>query len=147
MANGLVASPCLSPGLLLILDYVSSISAGGSIQSYIEGFLLLFAFGIGSSLPLLIIGTISSSSKILPKAGAWMVEIKKLVGLLLIGMAYLSSISFNQLYSLLDHAIIAHTNFNRSKFILFNGHEALRFEKIKDLQESYWNVNAFTLGS
>jgi len=88
MASGLVASPCLSPGLLLILDYVSSISAGGSITSYIEGFLLLFAFGIGSSLPLLIIGTISSSAKVLPKAGAWMVEIKKLVGLLLIGMAF-----------------------------------------------------------
>ena len=88
MASGLVASPCLSPGLLLILDYVSSISAGGSIKNYIEGFLLLFAFGVGSSLPLLIIGTISSSAKVLPKAGAWMVEIKKLVGLLLIGMAF-----------------------------------------------------------
>lgn len=88
MASGLVASPCLSPGLLLILDYVSSISVGGSLQSYIEGFMLLFAFGIGSSLPLLIIGTISSSTKVLPRAGAWMVEIKKLVGLMLVGMAF-----------------------------------------------------------
>lgn len=88
MASGLVASPCLSPGLLLILDYVSSLSVGGSIKNYIEGFMLLFAFGIGSSLPLLIIGTFSSSMKVLPRAGAWMVEIKKLVGLMLIGMAF-----------------------------------------------------------
>jgi len=88
MASGLIASPCLSPGLLLILDYVSSISVGGSIKNYIEGFMLLFAFGIGSSLPLLIIGTFTNSMKVLPRAGAWMVEIKKLVGLMLIGMAF-----------------------------------------------------------
>jgi len=88
MASGLIASPCLSPGLLLILDYVSSISVGGSIKNYIEGFMLLFAFGIGSSLPLLIIGTFTSSMKVLPRAGAWMVEIKKLVGLMLIAMAF-----------------------------------------------------------
>jgi len=103
MASGLVASPCLSPGLLLILDYVSSISVGGSIKSYIEGFMLLFAFGIGSSLPLLIIGTFSSSMKVLPRAGAWMVEIKKLVGLMLIGMAFyhLSNLTAYIPYSLI----------------------------------------------
>ncbi len=84
--SGTVASPCLSPGLVLILNYVAKISTV-SIGAYFEGFLLLFIFGIGSSLPLLIIGTFSGSLKMLPKAGAWMIEIKKLIGIMLIAMA------------------------------------------------------------
>ena len=85
--SGTIASPCLSPGLVLILHYVTSISVQ-SIVGYLEGFLLLFVFGIGSSLPLLIIGTFSTSLTVLPKAGAWMVEIKKIVGLMLVCMAF-----------------------------------------------------------
>lgn len=84
--SGTVASPCLSPGLVLILNYVTNITAV-SWTAYLEGFLLLFIFGVGSSLPLLIIGTFSGSLKMLPKAGAWMIEIKKLVGIMLISMA------------------------------------------------------------
>lgn len=84
--SGTVASPCLSPGLILILNYVAHISAI-SITGYLEGFALLFIFGVGSSLPLLIIGTFSGSLSMLPKAGAWMIEIKKLVGIMLISMA------------------------------------------------------------
>jgi thiol:disulfide interchange protein len=85
--SGTVASPCLSPGLILILNYVTTMSSG-SFMGYLEGFLLLFIFGVGSSLPLLIIGTFSGSLKLLPKAGMWMVEIKKLVGIMLIAMAF-----------------------------------------------------------
>lgn len=84
--SGTVASPCLSPGLILILNYVGHLTAV-SITGYLEGFLLLFIFGIGSSLPLLIIGTFSGSLNLLPKAGAWMIEVKKLVGIMLISMA------------------------------------------------------------
>ena len=85
--SGTIASPCLSPGLILILNYVTQ-SGAQHFTGYLEGFLLLFLFGIGSSLPLLIIGTFSSSLHMLPKAGMWMVEIKKLVGLMLIAMAF-----------------------------------------------------------
>lgn len=84
--SGTVASPCLSPGLILILNYVGHVSAV-SITGYLEGFLLLFIFGVGSSLPLLIIGTFSGSLTMLPKAGAWMIEVKKIVGIMLISMA------------------------------------------------------------
>lgn len=86
--SGTVASPCLSPGLALILNYVGHLSSSGSAAGYIEGFLLLFFFGIGSSLPLLIIGTFSSSINLLPKAGMWMVEVKKLFGIMLFGMGF-----------------------------------------------------------
>jgi thiol:disulfide interchange protein len=85
--SGSVASPCLSPGLALILNYVGHISTTSSLTGYIEGFILLFVFGIGSSLPLLIIGTFSSSLNMLPRAGMWMVEVKKIFGIMLMGMA------------------------------------------------------------
>lgn len=80
--SGTVASPCLSPGLALVLCIVASIG------SKFIGFLLLFAFGVGLSIPLLIIGTASGSLGMLPQAGAWMVEIKKIFGFLLFGMAF-----------------------------------------------------------
>jgi len=58
------------------------------------GFLFLFMFGIGLRTPLLIIGTFSSSLSVLPKAGMWMVEVKKIFGFMLITMCffYLSAI-------------------------------------------------------
>lgn len=77
MASGTVASPCLSPGLALILTIVAT------LQNKLLGFLLLFVFGVGSALPLLLIGTFSSSLSLLPKAGVWMVEVKKLFGFML----------------------------------------------------------------
>ena len=43
--SGTVASPCLSPGLLLILNYVANVGTA-SVAAYLEGFLLLFIFGV-----------------------------------------------------------------------------------------------------
>ncbi len=81
IVSGTVASPCVSPGLALVLSIVTGLA------SPVLGFLFLFVFGIGLSLPLLIIGTFSSSLTLLPKAGIWMVEIKKIFGFLILGMA------------------------------------------------------------
>ena len=80
--SGSVASPCLSPGLLLLLSIVATLG------NKILGFLLLFMFGCGLGLPLLIIGTFSNSINLLPKAGLWMIEVKKLFGLMLLAMCY-----------------------------------------------------------
>jgi thiol:disulfide interchange protein DsbD len=79
-ASGTVASPCLSPGLIMLLSLVTTLG-----NPYL-GFILLFTFGIGLSIPLLVIGTFSSSLSMLPQAGMWMVEIKHFFGLLLLGM-------------------------------------------------------------
>ena len=94
--NGTVASPCLSPGLALILGIVSGLG------NPILGFLLLFVFGVGSSFPLLVIGTFSSSLHVLPRAGMWMIEFKKVFGFLLLGMClyYLKSFMFEWVYHL-----------------------------------------------
>jgi len=81
-ASGTVASPCLSPGLVLLLSIVATLG------DKLLGFILLFSFGIGLSLPLLLIGTFSSSLALLPHAGTWMVEAKKLFGFMLLGMCF-----------------------------------------------------------
>jgi len=80
--SGTIASPCLSPGLILLLSIVTSLG------DKLLGFTLLFAFGIGLSIPLLLIGTFSSSLALLPRAGVWMVEIKKIFGFMLLGMCF-----------------------------------------------------------
>lgn len=79
--SGTIASPCLTPGLLFLLTYVCQ------LQSLVLGFVLLFVFGIGTSMPLLIIGTFSNAIQFLPNAGMWMVEVKKLFGFILLGMS------------------------------------------------------------
>ncbi|MCL4361058.1 thioredoxin family protein [Candidatus Dependentiae bacterium] len=81
-ASGTIASPCLSPGLALILTIVASMG------NKLLGFLMLFAFGVGSSMPLFLVATFSTSLSMLPKSGMWMVEIKKIFGLLLLGMCF-----------------------------------------------------------
>lgn len=79
---GSVASPCISPGLALLLTIVATLG------SKLIGFLMLFVFGIGLSMPLLIVGTFSSSINSLPQSGMWMDEIKKIFGFMLFGMCF-----------------------------------------------------------
>jgi len=81
-ASGTIASPCLSPGLVLLLSIVTTMA------SKWLGFMLLFSFGVGLSVPLLIIGSFSGSLNMLPRAGMWMVEIKKLFGFLLLAVCF-----------------------------------------------------------
>jgi len=81
-ASGTVASPCLSPGLLFMLTLVVT------LKSYWAGFLLLFSFAVGLSIPLLIIGTFSGALNLLPRAGSWMLEIKYLFGFMMLGMCF-----------------------------------------------------------
>lgn len=86
--SGTVASPCVSPGLALLLSIVATLG------NKILGFLLLFAFGIGLSMPLIVIGTFSNSLYLLPRSGMWMVEIKKALGFFMLATCfyYLSNI-------------------------------------------------------
>lgn len=81
-ASGTIASPCLSPGLAFLLSIV--IASGNKVL----GFILLFAFGVGMSIPLVLIGTFAPIINYLPTAGNWMNEIKKVFGLLLIALSF-----------------------------------------------------------
>lgn len=82
LLSGSIASPCVSPGLALLLTVVATI---GNIFA---GFLLLFSFGIGMSVPLILIGTFSTSLQMLPQAGQWMVEIKKALGFIMLATCF-----------------------------------------------------------
>jgi thiol:disulfide interchange protein DsbD len=77
--SSLVVSPCLSAPLAGALIYLSSTGdavLGGSA---------LLALGLGMGVPLLVIG--SSGAHLLPRAGAWMNNVKAVFGVLLLGVA------------------------------------------------------------
>lgn len=81
-ASGTIASPCLSPGLAFLLCIVTALG------SKLLGFALLFAFGVGMSIPLLLIGTFAPVINYVPRAGSWMLGIKKLMGVLLVALSF-----------------------------------------------------------
>lgn len=75
----LVISPCITAPLVGVLTYI------GNTGNAILGGLALFVLGLGSGMPLLIIGT--SAGKWLPKSGPWMNGIKIILGVLMLAMA------------------------------------------------------------
>lgn len=85
VAAGFVAAPCTAPVLGLLLAYVSQ------TRNVVWGGALLFVFALGLGLLLMLLGIFSGLLASLPKAGAWMVRIKKGFGIamLLIGAGFL----------------------------------------------------------
>lgn len=81
LISGTVASPCLTPSLAIVLSFVAK--AG----SPLIGFFALFFFSLGMGVLLILVGTFSASLSILPRAGMWMIEIKKFFGFVLIAMS------------------------------------------------------------
>jgi len=75
---GLVASPCATPVLAVLMTYV----AGQGVLWY--GGLLLFIYGLGHGLPLIIAGTFTAVLKSLPRLQRWSRYITLLSGGLLI---------------------------------------------------------------
>lgn len=78
---GIVAAPCVGPvtvGMLL------PVAKSGSPML---GFLTFFIFSLGMGVPLFVLATFSGAITKLPQAGMWMVSVKKVFGLLLIGAA------------------------------------------------------------
>lgn len=79
-ASGLVASPCTTPVLFGLLTFVAT------SRSVVYGAVLLFAFSMGMGILLIIAGTFSGLAARLPRPGRWMVAVKTLLGLLLLGL-------------------------------------------------------------
>ena len=77
--SALVVSPCVTPILAGALVYVAGTGDAAT------GAASLFALSIGMGVPLLIVGT--GGGHILPRVGAWMEEVKRFFGVLLLGMA------------------------------------------------------------
>lgn len=78
---GIVAAPCIGPFVLGLLVHV------GAKGNPVYGFLMFFVLSLGLGLPYLFLGTFSGALKRLPRSGEWMVTVRKVFGLVLIGMA------------------------------------------------------------
>jgi len=81
LISGLAVGPCTAPVLGGLLVYV------GSKQNIFHAASLMFVFSYGVGASLILIGTFSGLLSLLPKAGAWMVEIKKTCGIILLIVA------------------------------------------------------------
>lgn len=82
MFSGTITSPCVSPGLVAVLSLVAQ------QENFYFGWLLLFMFGIGLSLPLLLIALVFNSGFIFPRSGQWMMTIKEVIGIILCLLIY-----------------------------------------------------------
>jgi thiol:disulfide interchange protein DsbD len=79
--SGLVAAPCGAPAFAAVLTWVSTTGSAWL------GFLYLFVFSIGMTALLFVVGVSAGAASRLPKAGAWMIWVKKIAGVLMLGMA------------------------------------------------------------
>jgi len=80
-ASGLVAAPCSAPVMAAVLTWVSR------TKSAALGFTYLFTFSLGMCTLLVIVGLSSGSVSRLPRAGAWMLWVKRFFALAMIGVA------------------------------------------------------------
>ena len=79
MISAAVVTTCVTPPLVAALTVIART---GDVA---RGSLALFALAFGMGIPLLALG--ASAGRLLPKAGAWMVAVKTVFGLLMLGMA------------------------------------------------------------
>ncbi len=77
---GIVAAPCVDPFSIGLLTYVAA-----KANPFL-GFILFFTLSLGLGFPYLWLGFFSGEIGRLPKAGTWMVWVKKVFGLVLLGM-------------------------------------------------------------
>jgi thiol:disulfide interchange protein DsbD len=79
--SGLVAAPCSAPVMAAVLTWVASTRSAGL------GFLYLFVFSLGMCTLLVAVGVSSGTVARLPRAGVWMVWVKRLFAAAMIGAA------------------------------------------------------------
>ena len=79
--SGIVAAPCGAPAFAAVLTWVASTRSG------VLGFVYLFVFSLGMTALLVVVGLFSGTVATLPKAGVWMVWIKKTAGVIMLAMA------------------------------------------------------------
>jgi thiol:disulfide interchange protein DsbD len=79
--SGIVAAPCGAPAFAVVLTWVAT------TQSAVLGFVYLFVFSLGMTAVIIVVGLFSGALAALPRAGAWMMWIKKGAGVVLLLMA------------------------------------------------------------
>lgn len=80
-ASGLVAAPCSAPVLASVLAWVAT------THSAALGFAYLFVFSLGMCALLVAVGLSGATLALLPRSGAWMVWVKRLLAVVMLGVA------------------------------------------------------------
>ena len=89
--SGLVAAPCSAPVMAAVLTWVTT------TKSAWLGFAYLFAFSLGMCALLVAVGVSSGALSRMPRAGLWMVRIKKVFAFVMLGVAEYYLIKMGQL--------------------------------------------------
>ncbi len=80
-ASGLVAAPCSAPVMAAVLTWV------GTTRSGLLGFVYLFVFSLGMCTFLVVAGMSTGLLARLPRAGSWMIWVKRGFALVMLGAA------------------------------------------------------------
>ena len=97
---GVFAAPCIGPPIIALLAFV------GAQGSPLFGFFAFFIMALGLGLPYLVLGTFSGLLNKMPKSGIWMVWVKKVFGVVLVGVAlFYLALAFAPSYSM--YAVLA----------------------------------------
>jgi len=89
--SGLVAAPCSAPVMAAVLTWVTT------TKSAVLGFAYLFAFSLGMCALLVAVGVSSGTLSRMPRAGIWMVRIKRVFAFVMLGVAEYYLIKMGQL--------------------------------------------------
>ncbi len=90
-ASGLVAAPCGAPVFAAVLTFVAA------THSAVLGFAYLFVFSLGMCTLLVVVGLAAGGAVRLPRAGAWMVWVKRAMAALMFGAAQYYLVQMGQL--------------------------------------------------
>jgi thiol:disulfide interchange protein DsbD len=90
--SGLVAAPCSAPVMAAVLTWVST------THSATLGFVYLFVFSLGMCTLLVVVGLSSGTFSRLPRAGVWMLWIKRVFALVMLGVAEYYLVKGGQLW-------------------------------------------------
>jgi cytochrome c-type biogenesis protein len=89
--SGLVAAPCSAPVMAAVLTWVTT------TKSAWLGFAYLFAFSLGMCALLVAVGVSSGTLSRIPRAGVWMLRVKKVFAFVMLGVAEYYLIKMGQL--------------------------------------------------
>jgi len=89
--SGLVAAPCSAPVMAAVLTWVTTTKRG------VLGFVYLFTFSLGMCALLVAVGIFSGTAARLPRAGQWMIWVKRGFALVMLGVAEYYLIQMGQL--------------------------------------------------
>ena len=89
--SGLVAAPCSAPVMAAVLTWVTVTKSG------VLGFVYLFVFSLGMCTLLVVVGLFSGTFARLPRAGTWMVWIKRVFALIMLAVAEYYLVQMGQL--------------------------------------------------